>query len=111
VIAKYFCKACNEVGMSNCANFDECGGPELISKCNIAPEGWSCSLVEGHKGPCAAWPLFPEGWQFESSISNEHRAMMWKVHSDILKQGYNKEADALSKALLACLPPMNLNAS
>lgn len=24
------------------------------SKCNLPPEGWNCSRVRGHSGPCAA---------------------------------------------------------
>jgi hypothetical protein len=24
--------------------------------CRLAPEGWFCTRVNGHEGPCAAWP-------------------------------------------------------
>jgi hypothetical protein len=82
-----------------------------MSKCDLPPAGWSCRADRGHKGPCAAWPLWPEGWKLDSNISNEERKAMWELHNSILKQGFKEEADALSKALLNALPPINRVAS
>jgi hypothetical protein len=46
-----------------------------------------------------------------SSLSNDDRAKMWKLHSLLLAFGNTEKANELSRALLASLPPMNNMAS
>jgi hypothetical protein len=51
-------------------------------QCDKPPEGWSCSRIKGHEGPCAAAPL--------ANPSDKQEAGWWKP--------YAAAADAVSKS-------------
>lgn len=35
-------------------------GQRIPQRCTRPPAGWTCSLAEGHEGPCAALPVPPK---------------------------------------------------
>lgn len=42
-------------------------GPEA---CNVPPQGWRCTRLAGHEGPCAAVPLMPEDTTHEAPLKH-----------------------------------------
>jgi hypothetical protein len=70
-----------------------------MTKCTVPPDGWECTRGLGHDGPCAAFPI-------DETMSDTIRKGLWEMHTRLLQIGEKEQADALSKALLASLPPI-----